>query len=115
MCHHFFMSDIDDYLEQYDPAIRQELERIRGIAKKLMPGCEEVISYNMPTLKYKGKSIIGFDAHKNHIGIYPYSGHVISAIKDLDKYMQTKGSIQEKLDDLLPEELIKKIISVRLE
>lgn len=108
------MSAIDDYLKNVDPVQKTELERIRAIAQEMLSGAEEVISYGMPTIKYKGKSIIGFDAHKNHIGIYPFSGQVISEIKELDKYGKTKGAVQEKLDDLLPKELIQRIINIRL-
>jgi len=107
------MSVIDDYLKNINPAQRTELERIRAIVLEMLPGAEEVIFYGMPTIKYKGEPIIGFDAHSNHIGIYPYSGHVIGEIKELDRYGQTKGAIREKLDDLLSKELIQKIIDVR--
>jgi uncharacterized protein YdhG (YjbR/CyaY superfamily) len=109
------MSVVDDYLHKVDPVQKTELERIRAIALEMLPGAEEVIAYGMPTIRYNGKSIIGFDARKGYIGIYPFSGHVISEIKELDKYGQTKGAIHEKLNDLLPKELIQKIINVRLE
>lgn len=109
------MSVIDDYMKNIEPEKRAELERIRSIALEMLPGAEEAIAYGMPAIKFKGQSIIGFDAHKSHIGIYPFSGHVISEIKELERYGQTKGAIQEKLDDLLPKELIQKIIAVRLE
>ena|ERR1017187_4684608 len=109
------MSVIDDYLKNVNPAQRTELVRIRGIALEMLPSAKEVISYGMPTIKYNGKSIIGFDAHSNHIGIYPFSGHVIKGIKELDRYDKSKGAIREKLDDLLPKELIQRMINVRLE
>ena len=108
------MSVIDDYLEKVDPVQKIELERIRAIALGMLPGAKEAISYGMPTIRYNGKSIIGFDARKSHIGIYPFSGHVISGIKELDNYGQTQGAVREKLDDLLPKELIERIINVRL-
>jgi uncharacterized protein YdhG (YjbR/CyaY superfamily) len=110
------MSAIDDYLSTViSPLRRVELERIRAIALEMLPGAEEVIAYGMPTIKYRGKSILGFDAHKNHIGIYPYSGSVILKIKELDKYDTTKGAIRENLDEPLPKVLIQKIIHERLE
>jgi uncharacterized protein YdhG (YjbR/CyaY superfamily) len=109
------MSTIDDYLKNISPAQRTELERIRAIAREMLPGAQEIISYRMPTIRYEGKSIIGFDAHKNHIGIYPYSGHIIEKIKELDSYDKTPGAIREKLDNLLPKELLQKIINARLE
>lgn len=108
------MSIIDDYLKQFEPPVRNELERIRAIAKRLLPESEEIISYGMPTLKYRDKSIIGFDGHKNHIGIYPYSSQVISEIEELRHYDTTKGAIRESLDDPLPDTLIEKIIQARI-
>lgn len=109
------MCIIDDYLKNVNSAQRSELERIRAVALEMLPGAEETISYGMPTIKYKDKSIIGFDAHSNHIGIYPFSGDVINQIKELDRYDKTKGAVREKLDDLLPKELIQRMINVRLE
>ena len=109
------MSEIDDYLKTVNASQRIELERIRAIALELLPGAEETISYGMPTIKYNDKSIIGFSARTNHIGIYPFSGQVIKEIHELSGYAQTSGAIREKLDDLIPKVLIQKIISVRLE
>src|SRR5580693_214699 len=106
----FSMSIIDTYLEPLDSATRAELERIRSIAQAMLPGYEETISYGMPTIKYRGKSIIGFDTHKKHIGIYPFSSQVISEIDELRDYSTTKGAIQEKPDQLLSDTLIEKII-----
>ena len=70
--------------------------------------------YGMPTIRLQGKAIIGFDAHKNHIGIYPYSSQVIATIEELGAYDTTKGAIREKLGYLLPNVLIEKIIRERL-
>jgi uncharacterized protein YdhG (YjbR/CyaY superfamily) len=108
------VSVIDDYIHQFDPPVQKELERIRAIAKRLIPDPKEVISYGMPAIKYRGQAIIGFDSHANHIGIYPFSGHVISKIEELKNYSTTKGAIQEELDQLLPDSLIEKVIKERI-
>lgn len=108
------MSVIDDYIKKTDDSSRAELERIRTIARRIIPDFEETISYGMPTIKCKGKSIIGFDSHKNHIGIYPFSGHVISKIDELKDYGTTKGVIHEVPGHLLSDELIEKIILERM-
>jgi uncharacterized protein YdhG (YjbR/CyaY superfamily) len=109
------MSVIDDYLKNTNSVQRAELERIRAIALEMIPSAEETISYGMPTIKYKGKSIIGFDARKNYIGIYPFSGSIISKIRELNNHVQTKGSLHEELDDPLTKDLIQQIIKIRLE
>ncbi len=109
------MTVIDDYLSTIDPAKRKELERIRVLAKQIVPDAEEAIVYGMPTLKYHGKPFLGFDAHKNHIGIYPYSGQVVETLKDqLHDYGFSKGAIRVPLDHPISEELLKQIIDLRL-
>jgi uncharacterized protein YdhG (YjbR/CyaY superfamily) len=109
------MTPIDDYLKNVEPSKREALERIRTLAHKIVPGAEEAISYGMPTLKYQGKPFLGFDAHKNHIGIYPYSGHVIETLRDqLQGYRKSSGAIRVPFDEPISESLLAQIINVRL-
>ena len=109
------MTVIDDYLTKVESAKRQELERIRALAKQVVPGAEEAIVYGMPTLKYQGKPFLGFDAHKHHIGIYPYSSEVVERRKDqLHGYSFSKGVIRVPLDHPISEEMLKQIIHLRL-
>lgn len=110
------MSVIDDYLERIEPAKRKQLQRIRAIAKEVVPSALETISYNMPTLTFEGKAFLGFDAHAGHIGIYPYSGRVIPQLEDeLRAYAVSKGAIRVPLDRPIPKRLLKLVIARRLE
>jgi uncharacterized protein YdhG (YjbR/CyaY superfamily) len=108
-------SPIDEYLKKIEPSKRKELKRIRALAKEAVPSAEEAIVYGMPTLKYKGKPFLGFDAHADHIGIYPYSGKVLPALKDeLRKYPSSKGALRVPLDDPISRSLLHKIIRSRM-
>jgi uncharacterized protein YdhG (YjbR/CyaY superfamily) len=110
------MTPIDEYLENVEPAKREALERIRVLAKKAVPEADETISYGMPTLKYQGKPFLGFDAHAHHIGIYPYSGHVIETLSEkLRAYETTKGAIHVPLDKPIPERTLRAVIACRLQ
>lgn len=109
------MSAIDDYLKTVEPAKRRELKRIRALAKEVVPDAEEAIVYGMPTLKYAGKPFLGFDAHKKHIGIYPYSGEVIDTLKeDLKKYELSRGAVRVPLDDPISKRTLRAVITCRL-
>src|SRR5579863_2416101 len=109
------MTPIDDYLQKVESPKREALERIRALAKKIVPGADEAIVYKMPTLKYRGKPFLGFDARKNHIGIYPYSGEVIELLKEqLGEYGLSKGAIRVPLDKPMPEAMLTQIINCRL-
>jgi uncharacterized protein YdhG (YjbR/CyaY superfamily) len=110
------MTVIDEYLARFDSSTRKELERIRNIGLKYIPDAEEVISYAMPTIKSNGKSVLGFDAHKEHIGIYPYSGQVPAALADkLGSYGYSKGAIRVPYGQPISEDLLKLIIVRRLD
>jgi uncharacterized protein YdhG (YjbR/CyaY superfamily) len=109
------MTLIDDYLKNVEPAKRKELSRIRALAKEIVPSAEETISYGMPTLKYRGKPFLGFDAHTNHIGIYPYGAQPIKALKDeLKGYALSKGAIRAGFDQPISKRLLKKIIDLKI-
>jgi uncharacterized protein YdhG (YjbR/CyaY superfamily) len=109
------MTVIDEYLKKIGPSKKKALERIRDLAREIVPSAEEAISYGMPTLKYKGQPFLGFDAHKSHIGVYPFSGHIIETLKDeLSEYRSTKGAIQIPLDNPISKTTLRKLIDRRL-
>jgi uncharacterized protein YdhG (YjbR/CyaY superfamily) len=110
------MTVIDEYLQNVEPGKREQLERIRAIARQAVPDAEETIAYRMPTLKYRGKPFLGFDAHRQHIGVYPYSSEVIAMLQDeLRGYTTSSGAIRVPLDRPIPESLLLTIINRRLQ
>lgn len=111
------MTIIDDYLKKIEPKKRKQLERIKEIAKQVVPDAEEVISYGMPTLQYKGKSFLGFNTHTSHIGIYPYGGEEIEIFNEKLtklKYGFSSGAIRVPFNKEFPEILLKEIIQHRI-
>jgi uncharacterized protein YdhG (YjbR/CyaY superfamily) len=110
------MSAIDDFLENVEPRKRKELERIRVLARAIVPSAQETIAYNMPTLTYEGKAFLGFNAHARHIGIYPYSGQVIPQLKDeFVGYAVSKSAIRVPLNQPISKRLLQLVIACRLE
>ena len=45
---------VKEYFDEVPPQSRERMVRIREELAKVAPLAEEVISYNMPALKYKG-------------------------------------------------------------
>ena len=109
------MTVIDKYLNKIEPEKRRQLEKIRSIAKQVVPDATEIISYGMPTLQYKGKSFLAFSAHTNHIGIYPFGGVEIEVFKDeLTDFGLSRGTIRVPYESPLPKNLLVKIIKHRI-
>jgi uncharacterized protein YdhG (YjbR/CyaY superfamily) len=108
------MPVIDDYFANVPVPERAELERIRQVVRSLVPDAEEVISYGMPVMKYKGKYLVGFNAFKDHLSLFPTS-EPIEKLKDrLKDYKLARGTIQFTLHKPLPEEVIREIVLTKM-
>lgn len=109
------MSVIDDYLLGLNESQKLELEKIRKIAKQLVPEVEETISYGIPTLRYKNRNLIHFAAFKDHMSLFPGSKPIKLLGKKLDKFKISKGTIQFTKDNPIPKSLIINILNIRLD
>lgn len=107
--------DVDEYIRTFPEPVQARLNKVRSIIRSKAPGADECISYGMPAYKSNGKPLVYFAAFKSHIGFYATpTGH--EAFKDdLKIYKQGKGSVQFPLDQPLPVDLIKRIVTFRVE
>ena len=106
-------NDVDIYIAQFDPEVRDVLQKIRAIIRLIAPEATEVISYKMPAFKLKG-ILVYFAAWKNHIGLYPPISGDTSIEKAVAKYAGPKGNLQFPLDEPIPYKLIERIVKLRV-
>jgi len=107
--------DIDRYLSSLDEPKRSTLEELRRSIEQVVPAAEQCISYGMPAFKVHGKTVAGFAAFKNHLSYLPHSGSVLAELgDDLAGYQRTKGSLHFPIDEPLPSDLVRKLITVRM-
>lgn len=59
---------IDEYIATRDADEQKVLQKIRATINKAVPGAEEVISYQIPAIKYHG-FIFYFSAYTNHYSL----------------------------------------------
>jgi uncharacterized protein YdhG (YjbR/CyaY superfamily) len=105
------MGVIDDYLEGLGDSQRAELERIRRIVLDRAPDAEEGRGYGMPAFRYKRKPLLGFAALKDHLSLFPFSPHVVAAVKGrLAGYDLSKGTIRFTEAKPIPEDVIWEIL-----
>lgn len=109
------MKQVEEYLENTSPEKRKELQRIRSIVREMVPEAVESISYGMPAFKYKNRPLVYYGAFKTHMSIFPTAGPAAALKDELSSYRISKGTIQFTNENPLPEELIKKIIQIRLD
>lgn len=107
------MNEVGKYLNNLEPEQKQALERIRNIVKATTPDAVELISYDMPGFKYKGKYLVGYAAFRDHLSIFPTPGPIAVLADKLRDFRISKGTVQFTADQPLSEELIRKIIQIR--
>ena len=81
----------------------------------VVPEAEQCISYAMPAFKLEGKVVAGFAAFKSHLSYLPHSGSVLSTMTaDLVGYSRSKAALRFAIDEPLPDDLVRKLVTARL-
>ena len=109
------VAEVNAHIRKFAPEQRKILSDLRVHIASKLPTSEQVIKYGILTFLIEGVAIIGFDGFKSHNSIFPYSGSFNARLKkDLDKYVQTKGSIHFDKEKSIPKSLIIKILAERI-
>ena len=107
--------DVDGYLASIPEDARAALGKLRETIRDAAPEATEVISYQVPTFKYRGRPLVSFGAAKGHCSFYVMSSDVVEAhAADLEGYVLGKGSIQFSSAKPLPAALVKKLVKARI-
>ncbi len=113
----FIAKDIDEYLANVDEKSLISLEKLRQMINEILPDSKECISYQIPTFKYKNRLLIAFASFKNHCSLFPMSSTVIEKLSPIDlKNLKIAGkTLHFQKGEILPFDLVKKIIEIRIE
>lgn len=107
---------IDDYLSRIPEDMRVALNHLRETIAAAAPEATETISYQMPAFKYRGRSLVGFAAFKNHCSFFPMSHKVLDTYEEeLGSLRTSKGTIRVSTDEPIPPDLVKKIVKARIQ
>jgi uncharacterized protein YdhG (YjbR/CyaY superfamily) len=106
---------VDEYLERVPEPARSTLKKVRAVIRSVVPaGTTEVISYGIPTFRYK-RGLVAFAAFRDHCSFFPLGSSVLDAFKeDLNSFRVSKGTLHFPLDKPLPAALVKKIVKARI-
>jgi uncharacterized protein YdhG (YjbR/CyaY superfamily) len=106
---------VDEYLAGVPEPARSTLAKVRAVIRSVVPAeTTEVISYGMPTFKYK-RGLVAFAAFSDHCSFFPLGASVLDALaEDLKPFRVAKGTLHFPLDKPLPAALVKKIVKARI-
>jgi uncharacterized protein YdhG (YjbR/CyaY superfamily) len=107
---------VEEYIAAQPQAMQRELKRIRECLRKAVPGAAEVIAYNIPTFKLRGRTVLHFAGWKNFVSVYPANSRVIAEFGDeIKPYLAEKSTLRFPLEEAVPLELIELIAKFRAE
>ena len=105
---------VDDYLAGVQEPFRAILSHLRGVIRAAAPEATEGIGYGIPTFKLDG-NLVHFAAFKNHMSFFPGGTAHTEALKDeLSGYKISKGTIQFTPDNPLSDDLVTRIVKLRI-
>jgi uncharacterized protein YdhG (YjbR/CyaY superfamily) len=105
---------VDDYIASQPQAVQGVLSSLRRTIREALPGAEESISYQIPTYKLNGDTVLCFAGWKQHYSLYPVSDHVVAALGgDLGAYRVNKATVRFPLAEPVPVKLIERIAKFR--
>jgi uncharacterized protein YdhG (YjbR/CyaY superfamily) len=108
------MGEVSDYIAGLEGPERDLIERIRARAVSLVPDAVEGVSYGMPALRYRDSPLLSVMSAKGHVGLYPFSPPVVSAVADeLGDYSLSKGTIRFTPEHPLPDSIVDRIVLLR--
>jgi len=106
--------DVDEFLTGVREPQRGALERLRATILEIIPDAEQVISYRMPAFRVEGVTVAGFNAFRDHLSYFPFSGSVLAAVaSELEGYTMTKSALHFTVERPLPSTLVRTLIEVR--
>jgi uncharacterized protein YdhG (YjbR/CyaY superfamily) len=105
---------IDEYIALQPEQFRFTLNQLRAIILSVVPDAEEMISYKVPSFKYL-YMLVGIGATKKHCSFYIMSSSLSKELKEELKDASLTGTtLHFTPGELLPEEMIKRIIRARM-
>lgn len=105
---------VDDYLKGLPANFKSVLEMLRQAIRKAAPKAEEIISYQIPTYKYKGP-LIHFAAFTDHCSLIIINKNILKTFeKELKEYKTSGTTIHFTPEKPLPSTLIQKIVRIRI-
>src|SRR5581483_5721698 len=99
------MSVIGDYLANLSDLEKAIIEHMYDVVRQEVPDTTEELSYSMPSLKYKGKSLVAIMANKNFLSLYPFCSIDRLGV-NISAFEHTSGSIHFTPEAPIPDNLL---------
>jgi uncharacterized protein YdhG (YjbR/CyaY superfamily) len=105
---------IDEYIAACPEESQAYMQQIRKLIHSLAPDAKEKISYQIACFELHGKNLIHFAGWKKHVSLYPVPAGSEAFERQIEPYMDGKGTLKFQLDEPLPVKLIERVVKLHL-
>ena len=106
---------MDEYLDGLPEAERAALARVRAVVAEVVPDAVEGRSYGVPAFLYAGRPLLGFQAAKKHLSIFPFSPAALETVTArLAGFDLAKGTIRFTPEQPVPDDVLADLVRARL-
>jgi uncharacterized protein YdhG (YjbR/CyaY superfamily) len=102
---------VEEYIGSFPAEVGERLETVRTIARDVVPGAAERISYGIPAVTSGGRDVVFFSGWKRHVAVYPLPAGDEALDSALAGYRAGKGTLQFRHDRPLPEDLVRRVVT----
>jgi uncharacterized protein YdhG (YjbR/CyaY superfamily) len=106
---------IDEYIAACPPESHAYLREIRKLIQGLAPDAKEKISYQIACFELNGMNLIHFAGWKKHVSLYPVPAGSEAFERQVEPYVDGKGTLKFPLDEPLPVKLIQRVVKLHLQ
>ncbi len=107
---------IDEYLAAIPDERRARFDSLRQTVLTAAPDAEEVIAYDMPAYRFRGRFMCSIGRYAHHDSLFPASQGIIDQLGDeVSPYVKGRGTFRFPANQPLPLELIDRIVRIRYE
>jgi uncharacterized protein YdhG (YjbR/CyaY superfamily) len=103
---------IDTYIAGFPTEVQAQLESVRAVIRRVLPGAEETISYGIPSFRSGGRTIVHFAGWKKHISLYPVPEVDADLERRLEPYRSGPGTLRFPLERPIPLELVERVVGL---
>lgn len=108
------ITEVEDYINRFDGSTKFRPERVCEIVHANGPDAAESIAYGIPACKQNRKPSVYFAGYPHCIGFYATPVGHAAFVKELVGHKQGKGSAQFPLNQLLPQDLLARMVRFRV-
>ncbi len=104
-------ASVDEYVAALPDGTRGKLAELISTVRSGLPDAHEVISYQIPTFRLHGKSVVHVAAWKRHLSMYPAPRADGELAAELAPYQTGNGTLRFGLDAPLPHTLVRRVVA----